>query len=208
MAETSFLVSAALASIPLAGVVGGFIAQTLIAGRNVYINSITAERSKWIDKLRNNLAAYNSAITMMSLEVLSADDDKITDLSKQSLYELNSRASVIQLQLNPRGIIDKNILELIEHFSVFSDTDLRLAGEAKKLLIEHSQWLLKAEWERVKFEARDWFYRRKHEGDYDLLLSEYAAYAAGRGDITQVVQEFIRVRRSWEQRLRLDFDAT
>lgn len=66
-------------------------------------------------------------------------------------------------------------------------TDHALVDKADKLLISHSQWLLKAEWEKVKFEARGPFYRWFHRHDAKNRTAEYAAWAANDGDLAEVM---------------------
>ncbi len=197
MGDFTLFESLALAGLPLSGVVSGIIATMFTSARNVYINSITVERNKWIDKLRVNIASYS---TSLSNVVFTLVDKKGLTIEKAigAVRVLNEKASVIQLQLNPRGLIDKNILSLIEAITVFTDTEYMLIDQADKLLIAHSQWLLKAEWERVKYEAHNWIYRTWHHGDYQRFINdEYLPWAKGDGTITQTIQDFadLRVKR-------------
>jgi hypothetical protein len=41
-----------------------------IARRNTYLKAVTAERSKWIDKLRNNISEFASYLCLCSLQIL------------------------------------------------------------------------------------------------------------------------------------------
>jgi hypothetical protein len=50
------------AIIALGGVVVSSFISKLISGRTLYINAVTVERSKWIDKLRDNIALNALAI--------------------------------------------------------------------------------------------------------------------------------------------------
>jgi hypothetical protein len=183
--DLSFWQTVGVALIPLGGVVGGFVAQTLIAGRNVYINSITAERSKWLDKLRINLSAYYSlsaSITYRQRTLAAITDD---DIRKQQvagrytdLEKLEERASLLRLQLNPQGDIDGNVLAIIEALQAHQDHKGPDIPALRELVISHAQWLLKAEWEKVKWEAGGFFYRKAHEEDEQQLIKKYKEWVA------------------------------
>lgn len=183
MTDLSFLESVALALFPLGGVVGGFIAQTLIAGRNVYINSITAERSKWLDKLRVNLSAYYSLSASVAyrermLPLIDNDDMQKKQISDRyfDLEKLEERASLLRLQLNPKGPIDGNLLAIIEHLQAHQDAEGEQISALRELLLSHAQWLLKAEWEKVKWEAGGAIYRLRHRKDEDRNLAVYGKW--------------------------------
>jgi hypothetical protein len=67
----------------------------------------------------------------------------------------NMFISLIRLQLNPFGEIDKNILTILARMPALAQSpDGQKLRVADDLLIKHSQWLLKAEWEKVKAETR------------------------------------------------------
>ena len=63
--------------------------------------------------------------------------------------KINRLISLIRLQLNPFGEIDQTILSLLESMPALAEQQdgapLRTADDR---LIKHSQWLLKAEWEK------------------------------------------------------------
>jgi hypothetical protein len=58
------------------------------------------------------------------------------------------------LQLNPFNEIDENIIRILDDFeqSFRNPRTSEWAGD-DHLLVAHAQWLLKAEWEKVKCEA-------------------------------------------------------
>jgi len=138
-----------------------------IARRNTYLTTVTAERSKWIDKLRNNISEFAAIcayvqqryfMDKISYGSLSDAPPKFRNSPEHDelMRKLENLEALIQLQLNPRGTIDRNILTVIQrirHLAVQGDS---LVFSAHWLLIGHSQWLLKEEWETVKFEAAGW----------------------------------------------------
>lgn len=173
----------------LSAIVGASIAY-LIAARNVYINSITAERSKWIDTLRKNLAAYSSAIAHTQLRFAGPEENRTASI-QEKLEEINELASLIQLQLNPRGPIDKNVLRIVESIVIQKSQNLPLIQKADDLLISHSQWLLKAEWEKVKYEARGMVYRALHRGDESRFVERYERWSMAQPSIESLRDEFL-----------------
>ncbi len=73
---------------------------------------------------------------------------------------MDELSPLIKLQLNPFGEIDRNIVNLLDRLAsraaplLTDNSDPETLFTADKLLIEHSRWLLKAEREKVKSEAR------------------------------------------------------
>ncbi len=183
-----------LALIALCGAIGGAVTSYSIAGRAVYVNSITAERSKWIDKLRTNLATYSGLLAELSFKLLLLKKEQHQEAAAGEILALLKHikdvVSLIQLQLNPWGVIDRNILLLLENIVVRLDSEPTLIDKADKLLIAHSQWLLKAEWEKVKFEARGPVHRLLNRTTADERLCEYRHWAALGGCLDGIVDEF------------------
>ncbi|MBD8469580.1 hypothetical protein [Sphingomonas sp. CFBP 8765] len=186
-----------VALIALVGALAGVLTSYLVAGRTVYINSITAERSKWIEKLRTNIAAHSGLLAELSFtlhgqKVVKNEGSGMASLVVNVLTKINNSAAIIQLQLNPWNEIDKNILSLIESIVIRDGTDHNLVDEADKLLIAHSQWLLKAEWEKVKYEAHGGFYRWWYNNDDEKRLKEYRAWVGKEGSLTDVLARFAK----------------
>lgn len=187
------VVAILVACIAVIGVLTGAVTSYLVSGRTVYINSITAERSKWIEKLRVNLAAYSGGLAAVAFRSnYLAPTAGVTEMlaARRELEALNHTASVIQLQLNPWGEIDRNILKLIDGIVIRTNTDVDLIDRADKLLIAHSQWLLKAEWEKVKFEARSPLYRATNGRSAKRRLREYQKWGQGEGAIDEMLAAF------------------
>ena len=143
-------VSAAI--IAVCGVIFSAFSAFATGRRSVYIASVTAERSKWIEKLRSIIAEL--------LQVCAAISNETE--GKRAYDEKRNRAdgliSLISLQLNPAddGGIDKN---LITHLSVLVTATEGSVDEFRteeQKFVRHSQCMLKEEWEKVKSEARGW----------------------------------------------------
>jgi hypothetical protein len=134
------------------------IVSYLISRRSIYINSVTVERSKWIGELRANLASLSGDVLSLNQILLDAHrSNKNYDSSSEFFLrsqEIHRLVSIIKLQINPLNEIDKNILVILDDFeqSFQNPTDFSWVG-SDYLLIAHAQYLLKSEWEKVKWEA-------------------------------------------------------
>jgi hypothetical protein len=137
------------AFIALCGVIFAAFSAFVTGRRSVYISSVTAERSKWIDKLRSNIA------DLLQLCAAINNEQKNMPAYDEKRNKADGLIAIISLQLNPldEDGIDKN---LIAHLRILVDAAQKDSGfrteEAK--FVRHSQFMLKEEWEKVKSEAR------------------------------------------------------
>jgi hypothetical protein len=149
-------VSLVVAAIALLGTVLSALVLFLNARSSLYVSAVTVERSKWINALRENIASVSGKLRTLSY--------RVDGQGQESLYvavsEINDLMSLIRLQLNPSGEIEKHITEILEKMPALAEKpngeELRKEDAS---LLAHCQWLLKAEWERVKYEARGPFGR-------------------------------------------------
>jgi len=175
------------ATIAVSGVILSALVSALISRRTNYLNVVTAERSKWIEKLRGNLAKYSAVAHAVFYKAKKEDWEKGGETSAEYyalLRQLQDLRSLLKLQLNPKGKIDQNIIALIDRIYELSRTwtfGTELT-EAERLLVLHAQRLLKAEWEKVKSEARGplrWVVSKysecKSARDYKRFASEEGA---------------------------------
>jgi hypothetical protein len=120
------------------------------ARRTAFINTVTAERMKWIEKLRDNISSFCGLTHTWCLSELAGEPDEL-----EILKQLDKLRYLIRLQLNPEGDHDKEIQSLIAQIP-----DLTQENQADQLknkineLIEVSQKLLKDEWDKVKEESK------------------------------------------------------
>jgi hypothetical protein len=113
-----------------------------------FINTVTAERVKWIDKLRENISTFCSLLfTWEGVVLLEAS------VNIEQMKEIHRLQSVIRLQLNPAGEHDKEIERLILALPDLTDKKNELYNALRELVIE-SQKLLKEEWDKVKEESK------------------------------------------------------
>ena len=136
-----------LISILLIFVVG--IMNWLHARKTAFINTVTAERVKWINHLRENISNF-CGLTHYWVH---------TDLSKEeanaTLKEIDRLRIYIKLQLNPNDPSDKDLIRIIDMIPDYTDNSQteklkKLTGAA----IVSTQNLLKEEWNQVKKEAK------------------------------------------------------
>jgi hypothetical protein len=149
----------ASASIALFGAVTGTVVSAVIAayiaGRARYQNTVTAERVKWINALRELMAEF-LAVTIDAR--FKAEDRKlVADELRKHSHQLSLQ---LGMQLNPSGEIERNILRLLQPY-VAALADPRREDHAPYMhaIFAHSQFLFKEEWEKVKAESSGWLWR-------------------------------------------------
>jgi hypothetical protein len=125
-----------------------------ISKKSTFINCVTAERVKWINRLRENIANFCGLTHHFIFSELSEKD------KREILNEIDRLRMIIPLQLNPHEEITGEIVKLIKKIPMQTDVQ-KVVDFDKKFPVEKSidelisktQLLLKREWNRVKKEA-------------------------------------------------------
>jgi hypothetical protein len=170
------------AAIAFIGVLFSAAISFTVARRSNYLTSVTAERSKWIDKLRTNIAELLGLCAFINN--LTNDTSPISDEHRHTIETL---AATIRLQLNPQGKIDQNIIEILQHI-IFLAAKRKNAGfTAQWLLTRHSQWLLKEEWETVKSEAAGWWRRVVIAVKRRRRARNYRVFCQNKGSVKELM---------------------
>ena len=120
--------------------------------RTTFINTVTSERVKWIEKLRQSISTFCGLAHYWRFSTVRGSEDE-----RKKIEEIDKLRHLIVLQLNPHGTVDRAIEKLVGevvsmssgHPSV-SDDEYR---EHLSQLTALTQELLKAEWEKVKEES-------------------------------------------------------
>jgi hypothetical protein len=123
-----------------------------LSRRTVFINTVTAERVKWIEKVRDNISTFCGLAYTWQASALAGKPEEL-DVHKQ----FDKLRHLIRLQLNPSpdATLDREIERLIGHVPNLTDqTKATELAEALNQLVEVSQKLLKAEWDKVKEESK------------------------------------------------------
>jgi hypothetical protein len=122
-----------------------------------FINTVTSQRVKWIEQLRQDISSYSSLIFTWYISSLASESNRF-----ERLNEIDRLSHAIRLRLNPDGAQDKKIERLMQEIQQFAKNftpqELRSALES---LTVTSQLLLKEEWEKVKYEAEYGNIRKK-----------------------------------------------
>ncbi|MGX1145082.1 hypothetical protein [Bradyrhizobium ottawaense] len=143
-----------------------------------YSSTVTAERSKWINALRGNIALFSGKLRTLSYASEKGNISAAEEL--KAISEVNELIPLIRMQLNPFGPIEKNIAGLLEKLPIFATKpDGAKLRNYDNLFIEHCRWLLKAEWEKVKTEAGG----LSAKMDEEEYLRKYAAFCQAEGKI-------------------------
>lgn len=142
--ETAIVV----AIIALCGVLITALVAYTASRRAAYISSVTAERSKWIDKLRGNIADLLGVCSAISME----ENVRYSPNHQQA----DRLIALITLQLNPNDEsgIDRNLLVHMKRLVDSAQGRGSPFRTEEKRFVRHCQFLLKEEWEKVKSEAK------------------------------------------------------
>jgi len=123
--------------------------------KTTFINTVTSERVKWINNLRQNISDFCGLTHTWTRS-------KVQDTPEETriLQQIDKLRYLIRLQLNPKtengsSNPDKRIEELITRIPDLTDISKRKElDKAMNDLVIASQDLLKAEWEKVKSESK------------------------------------------------------
>lgn len=74
-----------------------------------FINTVTAQRVKWIEQLRQDIPAYSGLTRTWCFSDLDVKPEEL-----EVLKEIHRFRRVIRLRLNPAGAYDKRIEKLVE----------------------------------------------------------------------------------------------
>ncbi len=129
-----------------------------ISKKTTFINCVTAERVKWINNLRENIANFcglTHHIVWSNPEITAKEKNEI-------LNEIDRLRMLIPLQLNPHEESTKEIVELLKKIPDQTDVSEQVVHEDEEFpvdksineLVSKTQLLLKHEWDRVKEEAK------------------------------------------------------
>lgn len=130
--ELSTLLTSAVVAALIAGLV-----SLRSAERKIQIENITQERAKWREKIRSNALLVHQAAS-------SGNNAKLSELHLS-----------FRLLLNPFDKEDEAILEAISALGSTQNVGLRLPEFAGRV-----SFLLKHDWDRAKYEAKPWPFRR------------------------------------------------
>ncbi|MGA2115987.1 MAG: hypothetical protein ABSH56_14695 [Bryobacteraceae bacterium] len=116
--------------------------------RTNFINTVTSQRVKWIEQLRQDISAFSGLVHTWYFSAQGKPQEY------EVVKEIDRLRHVIRLRLNPAGEHDGRIEALLEEIPKLTaavDAD-KLTAALNELTVE-SQRLLKEEWEKVKDEA-------------------------------------------------------
>lgn len=167
----------------------------LVAGRSVYINAVTAERSKWIETLRGTISRFAGAADRIRARRGEKGYPQSKDWATDT-EALRTLLADLTLRLNPSEDEARNLLRAAKALDAAARLHTAPAvGLANEVMIRHAQWVLKAEWDRVKQEASGplaapwyWIKNARRRAKYRRFLrsggdlSRLDAIGAGRSD--------------------------
>ena len=124
------------------------IANFRLSRRTTFINTVTSQRIKWIEQLRQDVSSYAG----LTFHWVSTD---LQDAAKRQelLQEIDRLQHVIRLRLNPSGEEDKKIAHYLAEIPKHTDRP-EVISTLLEDLTAATQRLLKEEWDKVKMESQ------------------------------------------------------
>ncbi len=121
--------------------------------RTVFVNTVTTSRLKWIDSLRDKVAAFIAVtVRILNPETIQKEQQDVNAL----LRERDTLMHQIILHLNPNDAEDQAIRDSVEQVVELTHRGVH-TPELGRLLVNlrnATQVYLKKEWTRVKRESR------------------------------------------------------
>ena len=119
--------------------------------RTTFINTVTSQRAKWIEQLRQDISTFSGLVHTWCLSALKGTPDE-----SDVVRELDRLRHVIRLRLNPAGKHDQQIERLIRDIpNLTHESQREILLQALDDLVRTTQLLLKEEWEKVKRESKN-----------------------------------------------------
>ena len=118
--------------------------------RTTFVNTVTSQRIKWIEQLRQDIALFSGLTYHWCFTDVEGKPEE-----QEIIKELDRLRHVIRLRLNPAGKDDQEIEKLIVEIPRLTApiNEAKLV-EALERLTRATQRLLKDEWEKVKKESK------------------------------------------------------
>ena len=125
------------------------IANHRLNKRTTFINTVTSQRIKWIEQLRQDVGAFCGLTYHWAHTDFEGKPDE-----GEILKEVDRLRHIIRLRLNPEGEHDKKIEELIEEIPRLTapENQAKLVYALERMT-QTTQLLLKEEWIKVKTES-------------------------------------------------------
>jgi hypothetical protein len=117
--------------------------------RSNFINTVTSQRVKWIEQLRQDISAFTGLAHTLTTANVAGKPEEL-----EMLREIDRLQRVIRLRLNPSGKQDQRMEQLIQQIPRMTDPSNRqqLTAVLEEVIVTGRR-LLKDEWDKVKLEA-------------------------------------------------------
>ena len=120
--------------------------------RTTFINTVTSERVKWIEKLRQSISTFCGIAHFWRFTTVPGTPEE-----HQKIEEIDKLRHLIALQLNPHGLVDIEIERLVGEITSMASRHREVADEDFRSHLDQltakTKELLKAEWDKVKQES-------------------------------------------------------
>lgn len=119
--------------------------------RTTFVNTVTSQRIKWIEQLRQDIGAFCGIVYHWSHSEMEGKPEE-----GEMIREFDRLRHVIRLRLNPLGELDQTIESLIKEIPHYTDPrQQNKLADALERMTKATQTLLKEEWDKVKCESEN-----------------------------------------------------
>lgn len=146
--EPKDLVLAAGVAVTLLLGIWNVFANSRSGQRTIFVNTVTSQRIKWIEQLRQDISAFSGLVYHWAITDLPDPKEE-----QQIIKEIDRLKHVIRLRLNPVGTYDKTIEYILLEIPRHTSNQAKIEELLEQLTIT-AQALLKEEWEKVKSESK------------------------------------------------------
>ncbi|MCW3071114.1 MAG: hypothetical protein JWO44_1004 [Bacteroidetes bacterium] len=161
-----------IAGITLTFIIGltGLVISLLNSKKTIFINSVTASRTKWIETVRNSISEFCGLTLYLSITPLR-DSER-----NEIIQKINRLRFIINLQLNRNDSFDKRLIKNIDMIVDLTNSTQLQEPEKETIknkiieLVSLTQDLLKLEWEGVKEETKKGNLTKREK---NVLLDKY-----------------------------------
>lgn len=150
MSEKDYIYAAGILVTLVLGI-WNFVQNHRASRKTSFINTVTAQRVKWLEQIRQDVARFVGLTHHWRLS-----ETEGSETEKELLQEIDQLRYVIRLRLNPHDTPDRKIADLVKKIpDLTHESKHDELFQALEDLTAATQDMLKDEWEKVKAESKD-----------------------------------------------------
>lgn len=130
------------------------------------VEVVTKNRADWVKEMKELFSEYFTKYDELRDNKNNINSNEVSNSKERTLKQIRNE---ISLRLNPNGVIDNDILLMLDNLNKdvknSESSNLRIKAETEIKLY------LKCEWERIKFETKNGLKRYNFENEFKKIKS-------------------------------------